>query len=116
MRLCGCACMFARLPAYARVCLPMTGRKSAFSISCNKQVQSNCIPQQALMRLASSALTGRRLLQIAEGADADILLLDAHSWELRYVVAKGVVVRTPEWVRGGLFEEGPRIRPVQPVL
>ena len=50
-------------------------------------------------------------MQIAPGMDADILLLDIQTLELRYVFAKGVLMRTPEWTRGGLFERGPRIRP-----
>ncbi|KAL4857172.1 Isoaspartyl dipeptidase [Chlorella vulgaris] len=36
--------------------------------------------------------------------------------ELRYVLARGVVVKTPEWVRGGMFEKGPSIRPHNPAM
>ena len=50
-------------------------------------------------------------VQISPGKDADILLLDSRTLQLRYVFAKGVLMRTPEWTRGGLFERGPRIRP-----
>lgn len=50
-------------------------------------------------------------LQVAPGKDADLLLLDESSLELRYVFAKGVLVKTPDWTRGGLFERGPHIRP-----
>jgi hypothetical protein len=47
------------------------------------------------------------------GKDADLLLLDKDTLELRYVFARGELVRTPEWVRGGAFERGARIRPRQ---
>ena len=57
------------------------------------------------------ANAGGACVQIAAGRDADILLLDSQTMELRYVFAKGVLMRTPEWTRGGLFERGPRIRP-----
>ncbi len=50
-------------------------------------------------------------MQIALGKDADLLLLDAKTLELRYVVALGQLVRTPEWTKGGTFERGPHIRP-----
>ena len=55
-------------------------------------------------------------LQIAANKDADLLLLDKNTLELRYVYAKGILVRTPEWTRGGMFERGDRIRPIKPVL
>lgn len=55
-------------------------------------------------------------LQIAANKDADLLLLHANSLELRYVFAKGVLVRTPEWTRGGMFERGDRIWPIKPDL
>lgn len=55
-------------------------------------------------------------MQIAANKDADLLLLDEHTLELRYVYAKGVLVRTPEWTRGGMFERGHRIRPIKPDL
>lgn len=61
------------------------------------------------------SLSDACVMQIQEGADADILLLDQSSLELKYVIAKGAIVRTPHWVRGGLFERGPRIRPIQPI-
>lgn len=48
---------------------------------------------------------------LAVGADADMLLLKADTLELQYVVAKGQLVKTPEWVRGGCFESGDGIRP-----
>ena len=54
--------------------------------------------------------------QIAANKDADLLLLDEKTLVLRYVYAKGVLVRTPEWTRGGMFERGNRIRPIQPDL
>ena len=55
-------------------------------------------------------------MQIAPDKDADLLLLDAKTLDLQYVYAKGVLVRTPEWTRGGMFERGPRIRPIKPDL
>lgn len=54
--------------------------------------------------------------QIAPNKDADLLLLDEYTLELRYVYAKGILVRTPEWTRGGMFERGDRIRPIKPDL
>ena len=51
------------------------------------------------------------ITQIAVGCDADILVLDATTYELRYVFAKGKLMRTPDWVMGGAFERGDRIRP-----
>ena len=53
-------------------------------------------------------------MQIAAGKDADLLLLDEQSLEIKYVYAKGQLVRTPEWVRGGMFERGDRIHPIKP--
>ncbi len=50
-------------------------------------------------------------MQIAVGCDADILVLTEDSLELQYVFARGELVRTPGWVRGGAFERGRRIRP-----
>ena len=55
-------------------------------------------------------------VQIAAGKDADLLLLDQDSLELKSVYAKGLLVRTPEWTRGGLFERGKRIRPITPAI
>ena len=55
-------------------------------------------------------------MQIAAGKDADLLLLDEASLELKYVYCKGVLVKTPEWTRGGMFERGDHIRPIKPVL
>ena len=52
--------------------------------------------------------------RLAPGADADLLLLHPATLEVRYVVAGGEVVKTPEWVRGGMFERGPGIRPRRP--
>jgi seryl-tRNA(Sec) selenium transferase len=49
--------------------------------------------------------------QIAVGRDADLVLLHPETLELHSVVARGHLVRTPEWVRGGAFERGPRIKP-----
>lgn len=49
--------------------------------------------------------------RLAEGADADLLLLSQATLDLQYVVAKGRLVKTPEWVRGGCFESGDGIRP-----
>ena len=40
--------------------------------------------------------------------------LQEETLALEYVIAKGEVVKTPEWVRGGMFERGPGIRPRQP--
>lgn len=48
--------------------------------------------------------------QIAVGCDADILVL-SQTLELRYVYARGKLLRTPEWTLGGAFERGSRIRP-----
>ena len=51
------------------------------------------------------------------GASADVLVLSADYLEPRYVIAKGVLVKTPEWVHGGCFERGEGIRPCPvPVL
>lgn len=55
-------------------------------------------------------------MQIAIGKDADLLLLDQSTLELQYVYAKGLLVRTPEWTRGGMFERGDRIRPIKPEI
>lgn len=55
-------------------------------------------------------------MQIAAGKDADLLLLDKKTLELRYVYAKGALVRTPEWTCGGMFERGKHIRPIKPEL
>ena len=55
-------------------------------------------------------------MQIEVGADADILLLKKDTLELQYVIAKGAIVRAPDWTRGGVFERGPRIRPIKPML
>ncbi|KAK9834177.1 hypothetical protein WJX81_005973 [Elliptochloris bilobata] len=52
--------------------------------------------------------------RVAAGCDADLLLLDKDSLELRYVIAGGVVLRTPEWTRGCFYERGERIRPLLP--
>lgn len=35
---------------------------------------------------------------------------------LQYVLARGQLVKTPGWVRGGMFERGPGIRPFTPTL
>lgn len=43
--------------------------------------------------------------------DADLLLLDSETLELHSVFARGQLVKTPEWTRGGAFERGPNIRP-----
>ena len=51
------------------------------------------------------------ITQIAVGCDADILVLDPTTYELRYVFAKGKLMRTPDWVMGSAFEWGDRIRP-----
>ena len=55
-------------------------------------------------------------MQIAIGKDADLLLLDKFSLKVSYVYAKGQLVRTPDWTRGGMFERGQRIRPIKPNL
>lgn len=54
--------------------------------------------------------------QIAAGKDADLLLLDQDTLELKSVYAKGLLVRTPEWTRGGMFERGKHIRPITPAI
>ena len=50
-------------------------------------------------------------MQVVVGFDADILVLKEDTLDLQYVFAKGELVRTPEWVLGGAFERGARIRP-----
>ena len=45
-----------------------------------------------------------------------LLPLQEGPLELQYVVARGEVVKTPQWVRGGTFERGPGIRPRPPIL
>lgn len=40
--------------------------------------------------------------------------LQADTLALQYVVARGEVVKTPEWVRGSMFERGEGIRPRKP--
>jgi cytosine/adenosine deaminase-related metal-dependent hydrolase len=63
-----------------------------------------------------------RLLQlphkgsIAIGADADLLVLRHDNLKLQYVYARGVCKRTPQWVQGGFFERGSRIRPFAPLV
>lgn len=52
--------------------------------------------------------------RLAPGADADVLLLDPGTLDLRFVVARGRLVKTPAWVRGGVFERGPGVRPRHP--
>ncbi|KAL4452078.1 hypothetical protein ABPG75_007740 [Micractinium tetrahymenae] len=52
--------------------------------------------------------------RLAVGCDADVLLLEPATLELRYAFARGQLVLTPEWVRGGMFERGPGIRPRRP--
>lgn len=49
--------------------------------------------------------------QIAVGKDADLLLLDAQTLQLHSVIARGQLVKTPEWTLGGVFERGPHIKP-----
>ncbi|KAK9915963.1 hypothetical protein WJX75_006621 [Coccomyxa subellipsoidea] len=49
--------------------------------------------------------------KIGVGKDADLLLLNAQTLELQAVFARGQLVKTPEWTRGGAFERGPNIRP-----
>ena len=38
-------------------------------------------------------------------------MLAEDSMDVKYVVAKGIVVKASGWVRGGCFERGDRIRP-----
>jgi beta-aspartyl-dipeptidase (metallo-type) len=52
--------------------------------------------------------------RIAQGADADIVLLDPESLDVKYAYTRGEIVKTPEWVRGGLFDTGPGVRPRSP--
>lgn len=52
--------------------------------------------------------------RIGVGLDADLLVFSQSSIALKYVFAMGKLVRTPEWVLGGMFEKGPRIRPILP--
>lgn len=73
--------------------------------------------ERVLPLMTSSPAAALRLPakgQLAPGCDADLLLLDAASLELRYVLARGEVVRTPDWVRGSYFEKGPGVRPRRP--
>lgn len=39
----------------------------------------------------------------------------ATTLEPRYMLARGELVLTPEWVQGGMFERGPGIRPRRPI-
>ena len=78
-----------------------------------------CWPLEQILPLMTRNPAARLKLpskgRLQPGCDADILLLDADALELKYVLAKGEVVKTPEWVRGGFFEHGPGIRPRRPV-
>lgn len=51
---------------------------------------------------------------IGVGADADALVLSHDTLKLKYVYAKGVLMKTPQWVQGGFFEKGSKIRPYNP--
>lgn len=53
-------------------------------------------------------LRGRGVVSL--GASADLLVLTHETLKLRYVWAKGSLVKTPAWVQGGCFEKGSRIR------
>lgn len=80
---------------------------------------TDCVVSHRMLHNVQNACMQLELcvsLQIAPNKDADLLLLDANSLELRYVFANGVLVRTPEWTRGGMFERGDRIRPIKPDL
>lgn len=57
-------------------------------------------------------LRGKGRLQV--GADADLLALDTATLEVTHVVARGVLVATPQWVAGGIFERGEGIKPYKP--
>lgn len=52
--------------------------------------------------------------QVRVGGCADLLLLDHSSLQIVYVVAKGAIVKTPQWTLGGFFEKGPGITPYRP--
>ena len=40
---------------------------------------------------------------LAVGSDADLLLLDRNTLQLKYVVAKGVLVKNPKWTHRGML-------------
>jgi beta-aspartyl-dipeptidase (metallo-type) len=42
--------------------------------------------------------------QIAVGYDADLILLDSSMSSIQYVFAKGQIMKTPTWVKKGMFE------------
>jgi hypothetical protein len=85
--------MWAMFPAY---------------ISCDKVL--DCNPNIDWLQL-SLGFNFMLPLQIGVGKDADLLLLNAQTLELQAVFARGQLVKTPEWTRGGAFERGPNIRP-----
>lgn len=76
-------------------------------------------PLESVLPLMTS--TPARILKLpaagrlAVGCQADVLLLEATSLEPRYMLARGELVLTPEWVQGGMFERGPGIRPRRPI-
>lgn len=41
---------------------------------------------------------------VAEGYDADLLVLNATDLTLSYVMGKGQILKTPTWVKHGMFE------------
>ena len=56
----------------------------------------------------------KRKGRIDNGMDADMLVFSLNDVTLKYVFARGKLVRTPEWVLGGMFEKGQRVRPFTP--
>jgi isoaspartyl dipeptidase IadA len=49
--------------------------------------------------------------RIAVGADADLLVLSHATLQLKWVYAKGVMRKCPQWTQGGFFEKGSKIKP-----
>jgi len=41
---------------------------------------------------------------IEKGRDADVLVMDKHTLAIKYVFARGEVLKTPTWVKKGMFE------------
>ncbi|XP_002981941.2 uncharacterized protein LOC9634176 [Selaginella moellendorffii] len=41
---------------------------------------------------------------LSPGSDGDVLVLDQSSLDVKYVIAKGRLLRTPSWTKKGLFE------------
>ena len=59
----------------------------------------------ALFTVNAADAVGLRKGRARVGDDADLLILDATTLELQYVISKGRVMKTPEWTARGLFEQ-----------